>query len=183
MLGAENVQHGLMTDAVRPDASADVVSMLDVLEHIPPDQMRGFLSMLHGKLRGEGLLVIKVPSKDGLYFRVAHRVARISEDVAASVIKRLWQSEYEFPHRVYFDAPSLAELLTNTGFEILEEHYLEEVPNNTILQRIAIDDTIPTWQGLLLAPAFFSINVVEALRNKSDALLVLARRREPQPTP
>ena len=172
------VHLGLMTDEVRPDGGADVISMLDVLEHIPADSLPDFARMVRRKLRPGGLCVIKVPSTEGLYFLVAHGLARLARPLASGVIKRLWQSEYEFPHTVYFNQRTLGMFLRNHGFDVVEVRHVEDVPNETVIARLLMDDTIPPWQAYLMAPAFYIINFVEKQRGKSDALLVLARRPE-----
>jgi len=94
----------------------------------------------------------------------------------AGVIKRLWQSEYEYPHRVYFNQKSLQSFLEKNGFEVIKATYLAEVPNSTVINRLLMDNTIPRWQALLLVPVFYCINIIEKIRRKSDAMLVLARR-------
>lgn len=178
LIGDDRVHHGAMTDEARPDSSADVISMLDVLEHIPADSLSDFARIIRRKLRPGGLWVIKVPSTEGLYFLIAHQLVRFARPLASGIIKRLWQSEYEFPHTVFFNQQTLRRFLGNHGFDVIEARYIEDVPNGTVVARLLMDDTIPVWQAYLMAPAFYIINSVEKLRGKSDALLMLARRRE-----
>lgn len=176
-LGADHVQFGTMTDTSRPDASADVVSMLDVLEHIPAAELPDFARMIHRKLRPDGLWVLKVPATEGLYFTLAHRLLPVARPPVAGVIRRLWQSDYRYPHTVYFSRETLARFLDRHGFDVVASDYLAEVPSRTVLDRLLLDDTIPRWQALLIAPALYVINAVEAARGKSDALVMVARRR------
>ncbi len=176
LIGNDRVHHGLMEDGTRPDGNADVISMLDVMEHIPADSLPDFARMIRRKLRPGGLCVLKVPSTEGLYFLVAHSLVRFVRPLTSGVIKRLWQSEYEFPHTVYFNQQTLKRFLCNHGFEILEARHIEDVPNETVIARLLMDDTIPKWQAYMIAPAFYVINFVEKLRGKSDALLMLAQR-------
>ena len=176
-LGEGHVRHGLMSDAVCDDDSRDIISLLDVLEHIEPGEQGAFLSMLGRKLRSNGLLVVKVPSSDGLFFKVAHWVARLIQPLGRGAIERLWQSNYEFPHLVYFNRTSLQLLLQSAGFHIVEARALEEVPLGTIFKRLSMDGTIPGWQKPLLAPVFVLINLTEKVRRKTDALLVIASKR------
>jgi 2-polyprenyl-3-methyl-5-hydroxy-6-metoxy-1,4-benzoquinol methylase len=178
LLGNGVVHHGLMTDATRENNSADIVSMLDVLEHIPVDMLPGFAEMIHRKLKPHGFWLIKVPSTEGLYYTVAHALLPYTGSVLAGIIKRLWQSEYEYPHTVYFNRDSLALFLARHGYEITATKYLAEVPNNTVMDRLRMDNTIPAWQAMLLAPALYLINAIEKVRGKSDALLVLAKRMD-----
>ncbi|HYO79597.1 MAG TPA: hypothetical protein VE010_24235, partial [Thermoanaerobaculia bacterium] len=92
-------------------------------------------------------------------------------------VRRLWQSEYEHPHTVYFDEATLTRFLAKNGFEVLAKRYLDEVPNGTVIDRLTLDGRMPRWKAVLAVPLFFLINAVERLRGKSDALLVIARER------
>ena len=175
-VGDEYVVSGVMTNDTIPDSSVDIISMLDVLEHLPAANLSDFAEMVHRKLRTGGLWVIKVPSTDGLYFTLAHRLAKGPRAIMSGIIKRLWQSEYEFPHTVYFSQQTLRRYLDNHGFTVIASRYLADVPNDTVIDRLLIDSTIPRWQAFLIAPAFYLINFVESWRGKSDALLMLARK-------
>lgn len=145
---------------------ADVLSTLDVLEHL--DDIDAFAELVKRKTRAFWL--IKVPSSDGLFFRIAHAL-RIR-----GAIERLWQSNYEHPHTVYFDESTLARFLRNHGFAVVAVRYLDEVPTRTVVDRLTLAGGMPRWKARLAVPLFFAINVVERLRSKSDALVVLARR-------
>jgi 2-polyprenyl-3-methyl-5-hydroxy-6-metoxy-1,4-benzoquinol methylase len=179
LLGEEAVYHGSLNAEARPDESADVVSMLDVLEHIPAAALSEIARLIHRKLRPEGLWLIKVPSTDGLYFKLAHHMPRFARARAAGVIKRLWQLDYEFPHRVYFNERSLKRYLERHGFQPVDTLYLEEVPSGTVRDRLRIDGTIPHAQARALTPTLHLVNWIEHWREKSDAMTMLARRVEP----
>lgn len=158
------VEQGVL-DATTP--AADVLSTLDVLEHF--DDIDAFARLVKSKVRA--LWVIKVPSSEGLFFRVAHAL-RIR-----GAVKRLWQSDYERPHTVYFDRASLTRFLDKHGFDIIAVRYLDEVPNGTVVDRLTLDGRMPRWKARLAVPLFAAINFIERLRGKSDALVVLARPR------
>ena len=175
LVGAERVHRGLLTDAVVEDGTADVVSTMDVLEHVPVDELGGFAATIRRKLRPSGSWLIKVPSSEGLYFVLSHRLVRLARPLVAGVIQRLWQTEYEFPHTVYFDLRSLREFLESHGFELVAHRYLQEVPNNTVKDRLLLDSSIPRWQAYPMCLGLYLVNLVERIRRRTDALLVLAR--------
>ena len=156
-----NIARGFLDEATPP---ADVVSTLDVIEHL--DDLAPFAELVKRKARA--LWVIKVPSSDGLFFRVAHAL-RIR-----SAVERLWQSQYEHPHVVYFDESTLIRFLGNHGFTVIATHYLDEVPTSTAVDRLVLGGT-PRWKARLAWPVFAAINAIERLRRKSDALVVVAR--------
>lgn len=158
------VEEGFLAETT---PAADILSTLDVLEHL--DDLNAFASLVKRKTRA--MWVIKVPSSEGLFYRVAHAL-RIG-----SAVKRLWQADYEHPHTVYFDRASLTRFLTNNGFDVIAARYLDEVPTSTVMDRLTLDGRMPRWKAALAVPLFLAINLVERLRGKSDALVVLARPR------
>lgn len=159
-----NVEQGLLDEQTAP---ADVLSTLDVIEHL--HDLDAFAQLAARKART--FWVIKVPSSDGLFYKVAHAL-RIG-----GAVRRLWQSEYEHPHTVYFDERTLTRFLGRNGFDVVAKRYLDEVPNGTVVDRLTLDGRMPRWKAALAVPLFFAINLVERVRGKSDALLVIARHR------
>lgn len=159
-----DVAQGLLEETT---PGADVLSTLDVIEHL--DDLDAFARLVKRKARA--LWVVKVPSSEGLFFRVAHAL-RIG-----SAVKRLWQSDYEHPHTVYFDLSTLTRFLDNHGFDVIAARYLDEVPTGTVVDRLTLDGRMPRWKARLAVPLFFGINLIERVRRKSDALVVLARPR------
>lgn len=177
LVGHERVHHGLLSEDLVSDGSVDVVSTMDVLEHIPTQDLMGFALLVKRKLRSGGVWLIKVPTTDGIYFRAAHLLARVLPSLVSGVIARLWQSEYEFPHTVYFNEGSLGAYLRRHGFEMLERQYLEEIPVGTVRDRIAMDDSISKRSAYALALGAYAVNSMDRLRGTSDALLAMAQPR------
>lgn len=86
----------------------DCVIMNQVIEHFA--DVRGALAAVQVLLRPGGLLFLETPSFDGLD-------ARLFSD-------RYWGG-YHFPRHWYlFNAPLLRELLSASGFDVIEERYL-----------------------------------------------------------
>ncbi|HEX6160127.1 MAG TPA: class I SAM-dependent methyltransferase [Thermoanaerobaculia bacterium] len=159
-----NVEQGLLDDRTAP---ADLLSTLDVLEHL--HDLDAFARLVKTKARL--LWVIKVPSSEGLFFRTAHLLR------SRGAMRRLWQAGYEHPHTVYFDRRSLTRFLERNGFEVVAARYLAEVPARTAVDRLTLDGGMPRWMAMLAVPLFVAINAIERLRGRSDALVVLARPR------
>jgi SAM-dependent methyltransferase len=159
-----DVTQGLLDEQTEP---ADVLSTLDVIEHL--HHLDAFAQLAARKART--FWVIKVPSSDGLFYKVAHAL-RVD-----GAVRRLWQSEYEHPHTVYFDEGTLARFLDNNRFDVVAKRYLDEVPNGTVIDRLTLDGRMPRWKAALAVPLFFAINLAERMRGKSDALLMIARAK------
>ena len=160
------VRQGQLADL---DAPADVISTLDVIEHIPPHALPTFAHAVRRHLRPGGIWIIKVPSNEGLFFRSAHAL-RLSP-----VIRRLWQFDFEYTHTVYFNQRTLSAFLARQGFEVVAHEYLSDVPTDTAVARMRMDGKTSHALALLTVVPIFLINWIEKVRGKSDALLVMAR--------
>ena len=175
-LGEGVVRNGTLQQVKPPAGSADVVATLDVLEHVPVAEHAAFARAVADVLAPGGLWVIKVPSTDGLYYHASAMLARLVPRIGAVFMHRLWQTDYEFPHMVYFNRATLQAWLHRYGFTVVGSTYLPEVPLRTIIDRLTHDGDIRRWQAFLLAPAVAIINTIEWLRRRSDALVLVARR-------
>ena len=176
VLGPGVVKRGTLQQVQPPAGSADVVATLDVLEHIPPTEHAAFAGAMADVLAPGGIWAIKVPSTEGLYYRLSALLTRVAPGIGVTFMRRLWQTDYEFPHMVYFDRGSLQRWLQRHGFTLVDVRYLPEVPSRTVIDRLTHDGDISRAQAYCLAPAVVAINVLEWLRRRSDALVVLARR-------
>jgi hypothetical protein len=103
-------------------------------------------------------------------------MARVMPRIGAVFMHRLWQTDYEVPHLVYFNRSTLRKWLQRYGFTMIDSTYLPEVPLRTIIDRLTHDGDISRWQAYLLVPAVSVMNTIEWLRRRSDALVVVARR-------
>jgi SAM-dependent methyltransferase len=177
VLGPADVRLGLFSRETADAKSADTISTLDVLEHIEPAELDGFAELVGETLRSSGLWVIKVPSTEGLYYRLSHLLRRFWPRLGARFIERLWQTRYEYPHLVYFDLRTLSLWLGRHDFEIVEHRFVQEVPTGTVVDRLTTDGGIGRAGAYLLAPVIVVVNVIERFRRRSDSLVVLARRR------
>jgi len=180
LIGPERMHLGLMEDSVLPDNSFDIISTLDVLEHISPSELINFTRLIYSKLKHGGIWIIKVPTKDGLFFQLAHLLVRIIGSPIYNIIRRLWLIDYEAPHNVYFNIASLSRLLSQQDFSPIFIKHIEEIPNKTVVSRMLIDPTISKIQAYILAPGFYLINFIEKIRHRSDSLLVLAQKKTEQ---
>jgi 2-polyprenyl-3-methyl-5-hydroxy-6-metoxy-1,4-benzoquinol methylase len=177
-LGDDVVQRGLFSSETTRSGSADVICTLDVIEHIPPEEHEPFARLVAASLAPGGIWAIKVPTTEGLYYAISDLLVRTWPKLGASFVHRLWQTRYEFPHLVYFTRSTLTRWLERFGFEVIDHRYLQEVPNGTIIDRLTTDHDISRPLAYLLAPGVVAINVIEAIRRRSDSLVVLARPRD-----
>ena len=175
LLGEGRVRQGTLQQVKPSLGSADVVATLDVLEHVPPETHAAFTRMIAEVLSPGGIWVIKVPSTEGLYYRLSSMLASMASGLGVTFMHRLWQTDYEFPHTVYFDRRSLQAWLHRHGFVMVDYRYLPEVPTRRIIDRLTHDGDISRAKAYAIAPAVVVINAIEWLRRRSDALVVLAK--------
>lgn len=178
-LGAGVVRHGTLNQVPPVAGAMDLVATLDVLEHVPVASQAEFARLVRTALGADGHWVIKVPSTEGLYYQTSALLARVAAPIGAPYQRRLWQTDYEFPHTVYFNRHSLTRWLARHGFVVAAWRYLEEVPTRNIIDRLSHDGDISRLQAYLMTPAVYAINVVERIRRCSDALVLLARPMTP----
>lgn len=96
--GSAEMIHGTL-DSVRPEAKFDVITLMDVIEHL--DDPLAALQRVKHNLKTNGALIIETGN-----FLSIERV------VAAEA----WWC-YQWDHRWYFAPPTLARLLKSAGFE------------------------------------------------------------------
>jgi SAM-dependent methyltransferase len=177
LLGEGIVRQGTLDGDTAAPASADVVATLDVIEHIAPDDHQAFAGVIRSVLRPGGVWVIKVPSTEGLYYKMSDLLVRLYPRAGASLVRRLWQTRYEYPHLVYFSLQSLHLWLERFGFRVVGSRYLPEVPAGTIIDRLTTDGEIGRANAYLAVPAVLGVTLIDSIRRKSDALVVFTRPR------
>ena len=96
------VRLGVVEDAPLPEGAYDVVTMWDVIEHLPDPAST--LRAVHSALRPGGVFAVTTMDVEALFPRVAGRC---------------WPW-YMQMHLVYFSRRTLGELLRRCGFEVVE---------------------------------------------------------------
>ena len=96
------VHVGVVEDAPLPEGAYDVVTMWDVIEHLPDPAST--LRAVHSALRPGGVFAVTTMDVEALFPRVAGR---------------FWPW-YMQMHLVYFSRRTLGELLRSCGFEVVE---------------------------------------------------------------
>ncbi len=91
----------------------DVVTMFDVIEHVP-DPVRD-MQTAWSMLKPGGLFILSTPNIDGLFPRASYLVAKLLD---------YWPHP-EPPHHLYqFSDKTLAAMLAKTGFEVLGQRQI-----------------------------------------------------------
>jgi len=147
---------GKLEDAPFADGSFDVITMWDLLEHLP-DPLQG-LEKARRLLKPNGLLLVNTPNENSLLRRVARLLYRGSGGSITAPVNRL----YHRYHLYYFAASTLDLLFRRAGYEV-----------------VAMDTKpIPMSRGRIPAAtklAMIALSVAERLVRAEYELLVLAR--------
>ncbi len=94
----------------------EVLTLLDVLEHFPPQDAATTLRSLIGHFQPR-LVVVKVPVSSGLLYRLARGLCAVG---ASGALEQLYQVGSHPPHYSYFSRSSLETLLATCQLELLD---------------------------------------------------------------
>jgi 2-polyprenyl-3-methyl-5-hydroxy-6-metoxy-1,4-benzoquinol methylase len=151
---------GRLEDAPFGSAAFDVITMWDLLEHLP-DPLSG-LKTARRLLKPSGLLLVNTPNENSLLRLVARFLHRGSGGRITAPLNRL----YHRYHIYYFAAETLSVLFRRAGFELAEMHI----------------KPIPPSRGRIPAAtkvAMKVLSVAARLLNAEYELILLARNPGP----
>lgn len=108
-----------------PDASVDMVSSCDVLEHVPPDDIGAILIECRRVLRDDGIARMRIDYQDHFWYFDAH----VSPYNFLRFDERTWRRfnpALHYQNRLRHD--SVRQLVIEAGWEIIEEEAHEPTP-------------------------------------------------------
>ncbi len=114
------LQGDITSDALL-DETFDIVTLIDTLEHIPPENLSAFLDGLDGHLSEGGWLIVTVPSSN-VKVRPKHFQHFEGESLAALLESRFFVQETHYLNRKGWRVRLLHRLLTNGLFCLNEKH-------------------------------------------------------------
>jgi SAM-dependent methyltransferase len=159
LVGKQRIRGGRLEDARFPAASFDLVTMWDVIEHLPDPLL--VLAEVRRVLVPEGRLVLETQN-------VASLTARL--------LGRRWQHYKHAEHLFHFDPRTLASTLERAGFEVLENRPWRAgkyVSLSFVAERVG---RVQPLLGALLAP-LRRLGRTALYVNPLDEMIVVARPR------
>jgi 2-polyprenyl-3-methyl-5-hydroxy-6-metoxy-1,4-benzoquinol methylase len=153
---------GKLEDAPFDSGAFDVITMWDLLEHLP-DPLQG-LEKARRLLKPSGLLLVNTPNENSLLRQVARLMYRGSGGLITAPVNHL----YHRYHLHYFAAETLTVLFRRAGFELVEMSI----------------KPIPTTRGRISLATKMAMKVLSVAARLLDAeyeLIVLARNPGPAP--
>jgi|GEM_PF-2294963 2-polyprenyl-3-methyl-5-hydroxy-6-metoxy-1,4-benzoquinol methylase len=153
--------------------SYDILTLFDVFEHFanPTD----CLNQLSQLLNKEGHLVLMVPNKDSLLYRLGKVLVPVLPKLANLIFARLYQITYPPPHHYYYNTTSLTALLRPL-FEVKFIGYESQLPLKGIPTRFwGVNPILKPF--LIVAAVFYRLLSPNSL---NDSLVLIAKKR-PKP--
>lgn len=162
---------GTFPDALAPGEMWDAITFNDVIEHLErPDEVVDECSR---RVRSGGLLVLNLPTTEGVLFRLARKVRRIG---VQSLFDRLWQKDLPSPHLWYFSADAVTRMVQRYDFELVHAGRLHAVCRSGLYGRVHADRR-PSPVTLATVAGVAAASVLLNSRGASDIAVLAYRRR------
>ena len=155
----------------------DVVTLMDVFEHLP-DPVRTLME-IRAVLDQRGLLAIKLPNSLGPIYRIASRLSQSSLGILTSPLARMYQLGSPYPHLFYYCESNLCRLLEGNGFGIVRSYEEAVIERQGILDRLlyaARTDSDRLWLRFQ-AVGLSGLLVLVSAASHQDIFTVIARKR------
>lgn len=158
-----DVKTGALADDTYPPSSFDVVTLWDVIEHLPDPS--GTLKLIARILTPGGLLVLKTPNVDGLYPFASLLLAR-----------RLgfWGHAEPPGHLYQFSPATLEKMAIQAGFQTVAVHH-QRIPITYSFGRF--QDWFRSLKWVVYCAAFIPMAWMGPLINRGDDIVLVLRKR------
>lgn len=164
------VRKGYFPDVLEAGEMFDVIVFNDVIEHIP--DIGEVLSECYQRLNSGGLLVLNLPSSDGVFYKVSRLFCRADK---FDYFERLWQKDFPSPHVHYFNARNLSGLLAKNSFVAVKTGTLPTLGLAGLYSRISFAGNLGAIsKALIYCAVAVSLPVLRLL--PSDIVYVVARK-------
>lgn len=165
------VRMGYFPDALNESEKFDVIVFNDVIEHIP--DIESTLASCHQRLNEDGLLVLNLPSSNGIFYRLSKIFCYFGY---LNFFERLWQKDLPSPHLHYFNLANLIFLLKNNEFDVKIKGNLSTLSLTGLFTRVSYTGNLN-----VVASALVCIGVALVLPMlkifPSDIVYVVAKRK------
>jgi hypothetical protein len=146
-----------------------ILTLLDVVEHFPPEQVCAFLGRLLREIGPQlQLVVIKVPVADGFLYSVSRALA---SGLIRGPIEQLYQVGTFPPHFNYFTRASMRRLIDLHAMKILAEVGICEIGPETAQNRVASLRRLPRP---VARAAGATLSLLAGLASKDSVIFIAA---------
>lgn len=152
------IHEGFLQDVNLPEKSFDVITLIDVLEHVT--EPKSLLKKCHSLLKDDGIIAIKVPNGDYNMFK--QQLATLTGKTATMDI---WDC---FEHVVHYTPTTFKKMAADCGFKI--QKFIIPLPIHSPIWANLVGHyyQYPTpyildWKRILIRNIFYYIGKVEKL--------------------
>jgi len=149
-----------------------VVALLDVFEH--QDNPKLTIHQVKKVLEREGIILIKVPNKDAIMYKIAKWFRFIIPSISKEALKRLYQADYPPPHFFYWNLASINQFMQENDCKIVKYIYLSDIKIATLHKRLW---GISKLKKILIYIGTISLKLV-SLSSWSDSILIAVESNE-----
>jgi SAM-dependent methyltransferase len=146
----------------------EILTILDVVEHFPPEQCVEITRGIVGAFGRVKLVVVKVPVSSGLLYRTSRALSALGSD---SAIEQLYQVGTDPPHLAYFSPRSIVGALSSAGLVPLETHPDPDFEPESLAGRAKVLATAPAWAARTIGRSAAFV----ARGSLADSLIVASR--------
>lgn len=139
------VRNGYFPEALEASETFDVIVFNDVIEHIP--NIGQVLESCRERLNEGGLLVLNLPSSDGIFYKLSRLFGRIGK---FGFFERLWQKDLPSPHVHYLNSRNLSDLLQKNNFAPIKSGTLPTLGLAGLYTRISYTGKLGTISKALI---------------------------------
>lgn len=165
------VRMGYFPDALDESEKFDVIVFNDVIEHIP--DIERTLAYCHQRLNEDGLLVLNLPSSNGIFYRLSKMFYYFGYP---NFFERLWQKDLPSPHLHYFNLANLIFLLKNNGFDVKIKGDLSTLSLAGLYTRVSYTGNLSVVASVLVCTGVaLMLPILKIL--PSDIVYIVARRK------
>jgi 2-polyprenyl-3-methyl-5-hydroxy-6-metoxy-1,4-benzoquinol methylase len=171
---SKDVTYGYFPNVLSKKDKFDLISFNDVLEHIPDtrETLRGCMEHLNDN----GLLVLNLPSSQGMLYRTSKLLHKVGLRIP---FERLWQKGLPSPHVHYYNPQNLNRLALDMGFKTVHIGKLQSVSRSGLKERIGYDASDKSLIRKLKNYALYiSIYIMSPILNilPSDIQLIILQK-------
>ena len=167
-----DVRRGYFPDSLTDGEEFDLVVFNDVLEHIP--DVHRVLATCARVVARDGLIVISVPTTQGMLFRCARLLAQ------AGFMKpweRLWQKPFPSPHRYYFNREALDLALAHHRFVRRHAEGTISLRPRGLWSRLRFDRKCSICASAVLYAGLLALYPIYRLIGRTDKELLIYGRQ------
>lgn len=156
--GDHSIRDGFFPEALAETERFDIIIFNDVFEHLP--DVRAALRAVDRHLAPGGHLILNMPSRDGVFYRLACTFAALS---LRRPLERMWQKDMPSPHLSYFTRDDAQRLCARHGFAEACRFSLPSLPFAHLWQRLRLSKSNPVvvdmaiWVGCALLIPFLRL--------------------------